>query len=189
MTIMMRRLMRLCENANLLPITRPFVRKVRAQCDRIAADIADDLPKDDQQFAEHIHQVIARIEAEEPLAPTMTVVRAELRPAAEVPDGVTGVGAHWSWSENGARVYHHDNAYDEYGRDDNNLVEVVIVAQVPFNGIDWPFTIATNLILPGEQEITIKSGATVKLIDLFTNNELFDANGRAVVVDGTYDMD
>jgi hypothetical protein len=184
---------RMCENASLLQITPAFVRAVRKQCNRIAADIADDLPRNTTQFADRILAVVARIEQEEPLGPTMTVVRAELRPADSV-SGINSVGAHWSWSEAGARVYHHENAHDEYGHD--NLRNIILVAEVPFNSIDWPYTIATNLILPGEQEITILNGATVKLKEIFADtdgngkmDEWFDPKGRTAHVDGTYDMD
>lgn len=184
---------RLCENANLLQITPAFVRAVRLHCNRIAADIADDLPRNNKQFADGIRAVVARIEQEEPLAPMMTVVRAELRPRESIPDGITSVGAHWSWSEAGAQVYHHDNAYDEYGRE--NVAQIILIAEVAFNSIDWPYTIATNLIHRAEQEITIKPGATVKLIEIFADIEgngmdkWFDPKGRTADVDGTYAMD
>ena len=171
------------EGVEQLKVTPTLVKNVRRVANKIAWDIAADLPADDQQLGMKITQLVATINQAEPITATMTLLRAELRPRDSVPDGITGVGAHWSWSEDGARVYHHDNA-DEHGK---ALVTITLVATVPIRSIDWVYTIATNLIHPAECEITIRNGASIALDEIYVDGgDYFDCAGRKVGVSGFY---
>jgi hypothetical protein len=172
------------EGIDQLRLTPILLRQVRSLCKKIAWDIAEDLPKG-PAFAHAVQAVISRINQAEPIASVMTVVRAELRPATDIPD-LASVGAHWAWDEGGARVYHHDNAPEHFSAEDGELQEIIIVATVPFNSIDWPFTLATNLILPGEHEITVRPGSRVALVEIFAGNDVFDCHNRKVPVYGEY---
>lgn len=167
------------ENMALVPLTEKFAQQVRKMANKIARDIADDLPKNNNDLLKIIEHKLSQIDQYCGIDAVMMVGRAELRNKDDLPDCLSDVGCHWCWSGD-ERVYHHENAYDEYGQDD--LVEVGLVAKVNIRDIDWVFTIATNLILPGEGEITIKSGATVKLVDVFVDgNDILHGEMQAYV--------
>lgn len=153
------------ETAEMVNLTPAFLRRVRATTNRIASDIAADLPRG-QQFVALLRGLLEKMD----VAPTMMIVRAELRPQESI-TGITSVGCHWCWDPDQARVYHHDNAYDDAERDGydrDSLVEVTFVAEVAFRNVDWVYTLATNCIHPAEREITVRSGAQVMLVEAFT---------------------
>ena len=158
-------------------LTPAFVRRVRATANRIASDIAADLPRG-PQFVAHLAGLLRKME----VAPKMLIVRAELRPEDAI-TGVTSVGCHWCWHADSARVYHHENAYDdaEEGHDRDSLVEVTFEAEVNYQNIDWVYTLATNCIHPAEREITVRSGAQVKLLGAYSANEYHTINHTATV--------
>lgn len=179
----------LFESPDMVQITPQFIAAVRAAGDHIAADIADDWPQDDTEFASKIRQLLGTMHVIGGIGQHMVVDRAELRPKQSVPDGITSVGCHWCWGSSAAQVYHHDNAYDEAkssGFNRKDLIEITLVASVRFEDVDWPYTIATNFIHPGEQEVTIKNGVEVRLEQIWVGNEEIEV-GRTVDVSGFYD--
>ena len=173
----MREIINLVETPNEVKLTKTFLNKVRAAFNHI--DSSSRLPDTDAKLAEQITELLDEIEAQEgPLGDNMIVTRAELRPRQTLPNGIVSLGCHWCWGDGADTVYHHDNAYDRWaadGFDKDDLAQVTLNAEVKFSDIDWPFTIATNLRLPDEHEITIRSGAIIVL------NEIFWDDGSAVV--------
>lgn len=181
----------LFENADMVQITPQFIAAVRRAGDRIAWDIADDWTKDDGELAVNINELLKTMHVIGGIGQTMILDRSELRPKQLVPNGITSVGCHWCWGSGAAAVYHHDNAYEDaeqagYKRKD--LIEITLVATVKFEDVDWPYTIATNFIHPGEQEVTIKDGATVMLDYVWVKDKEIEV-GRPVGATGFYDMD
>lgn len=109
----------------------------------------------------------------------MDVYRSELRPSAEIEDkDFSSVGACWSWHPSGAGVCNHDNAYDQHGRD---AEEVMFEASVALHDIDWVQTMAKNLVLRNEKEINIRDSSTVELISMNVD-KAYSPLSRNVVV-------
>ena len=180
------RYVELTENTALVPLTPTFLQKVRAMANRIASDIAQDLPTG-QAFADKVAQLLQTIDVINGIDPVMTVWRAEMRDSATL-DGLASVGSHWCWHSDSPAVYHHDNAYDDMarqGKQRSALVEFVMAAEVALRDIDWVFTVATNLILPGEREITIRSGTRIKITTIYVGDEEIDTD-QTVAVYGSY---
>lgn len=147
---------------NLLESNTPFVlddafaTAVHEYLEEHLADWADDFPdlKNDLQV------MWDRIASAGIDGDRIEVYREELRPRDQIEDHNYGtLGACWSWDYSGARTCHHDNAYDEYGRD--NVEEVMFTATVALSDVDWVQTMAKNLVLKNEREINIRDGATV----------------------------
>lgn len=179
-----KRIQSLSENAEMVNLTPKFVAAVRAKAKQIAWDIAEDLPKKYTDFAARLQELLKTIHAIGGIGPTMHVARAELRPRRQIPAGITSVGCHWAWDANLAKVYHDDNAYEDaeregYSRDD--LVEITLIATVKFRDVDWIYTLATNLIHPGEREITIRPGVDVHLEEIWADDIAHDVNQPAAV--------
>lgn len=170
---------RLVENDAM--VTPTLVRKVRQMANHIAKDIADDLPKG-PAFVQRIRLLLQTIHAEEPIGDKMNIFRAELRPRSAL-DTITSVGSHWCWDPNAAQVYHHDNATDEHGDDD--LVNILLDGTAAYRAIDWPYSIATNLIHPAEREITLRNNAQVYLNEIIATDIYIEVN-RMVSVSGYY---
>ena len=171
----------LYEDASLVQLTPNLLKRVKATANKISWDIASDLPKG-QAFAERIQTLLHDMD----VAPTMTVYRAELRQKNEA---VTSAGCHWTWDPEQARVYHHDNAYDSAqtnGLDREDFEEIVIEADVAFKDVDWVFTIAANLILPGEREITIRSGAIVHDATVYPSDTGSMQTQQSIMISGFY---
>jgi len=157
----------LFEDAALVKITPAFLKQVRTQANRIASDIADDLPAD---LTEMVTRLLRQIDGVSRIGQLMTVFRAELRPESEIMN-ISTTGVHWTWHADSAQVYHHDNAYDDAergGHDRNKLVAITLEADVPFQSIDWPYTVGTNLIHPNEKEITIFSDRQINILGIYT---------------------
>jgi hypothetical protein len=157
---------RLTEDAHI-DLTPNFIQRITRAARSISFDIAADLPKG-PALVERVNTLLARINQSCPIEDVMTVERAEIRPKA-VLNNLGTVGCHWCWEDGAAQIYHHDNAYEDAEREGykrSDLVEIILVANVQFQSIDWPYTIATNLIHPAECEITIRNNARIMLIDI-----------------------
>jgi hypothetical protein len=181
----MRDLINLVENFAMVPVTPELTQKVRAMANNIAADIAADLPEDDEEFAEMLRAKLREIDAIGGIGERMGIARAELRPLDHIPNGLTSVGCHWSWHLGSAKVYHHQTGEEEH--EGEELVDITIEAEVSLHDIDWVFTLATNLILPGEREITVRQGATVKITHVWDEDGMQHPAGYTEVTSGYYD--
>lgn len=144
-----------------------FAGQVLAYMERHLGDWYDDF-NDPEIIRDAVEAVALTIEANADLNDrSITICRSELRPQEEIETASFGsLGQFWSWADEGARVCHHDNAYDQFGRED--LREIVFVAECPLDAINWVATIAKNLVLKNEREITVKSGSTVMVTDIMS---------------------
>ena len=137
-------------------------------------------------LSEAVSKLMKRIQYSAIDGSTILVSRSEIRPKKQFETLNFGsLGIHWTWDA-GNDVYNPDNAYDEHGRE--GIVELVFDAEVALDAIDWPFTIASNLVLPGEQEICIKDGSFVTLETIYTKDgfQHKDVNIK-IHVTGSYD--
>jgi hypothetical protein len=169
----------------MVAVTPQFLNQVMIWANKIARDIAANFPKGDA-FEKAVSDLLHRIDVQgNGIENIMTAWRAELR---REPTNITSTGVHWSWHADSAAVYHHDNAYDALsdGESRDDLVEVVIEADVRFQSIDWPYTVATNLIHPAEREITVKSGSRVNVTGLYVGEEEVPFELENVPVFGSY---
>jgi hypothetical protein len=146
----MRNYMSLMENTGSLPFTidLDFCREVHAYLGEHLADWQDDYA-DPAVLAEALrHTVDLIVDQGQPDGPVMEVYRAELRPQAQIESLDFGsFGACWSWDMDGAKVLHHDNGWDDHGKD---AKEIIIVGEVALTDVDWVQTMAKNLILRNE---------------------------------------
>lgn len=129
---------------------------------------------DDETLMRGLQQVARTIDALGNVSASgVSVWRAELRPLEQVEEDAYGsVGRYWSWHADSAGVQNHHNAYDSYPDDDRDeLVEVTFEARVRFADVDWPATLAQNLCLPGEREITVKPGARVTVTTIYAPDD------------------
>jgi hypothetical protein len=176
-------------------ITPAFLKQVMARANRIARDIAADLPQGPELVA-RIEVILANIQRECAHGNVLVIQRDELRAREQL--GLTqtkgrvrvaalgSVGCHWAWGEPG--VYHHDNAMDDAERNGfsrDQLVNFRMTGEVRSRDVDWPFTIATNLILPGEEEVTVKPNAKMKITDI-VGDRWWDSTPQNVVTSGYY---
>lgn len=150
----MRNLISLVEAATITP---SFLQEVRDDVDLIGHGQWEFT--DDQDLTKRITALMHQIEHHAGHGGKYIIERAELRPEDHIPHGLVSVGCHWSWESNAAAVYH-DNATDNHGDD---TIEIVMVSIVDDSCIDWAFTIATNLVLHGEKEITLIPGSDIKI--------------------------
>ena len=137
---------------------------------------------DDAGLRQRIQTLMHQIEHRAGHDGKYIIERAELRPHDHLPGGFGSVGCHWSWDSNGARVYHHDNATDRHGV---GVEEMMLVATVRPEQIDWSFTVATNLILPGEREITVTPGQSIQMESVWVDDIEHLLRNKAYV-DGDY---
>lgn len=155
--------MRLSEirGAGLSAFIRPddpaYLKLVRRGIQAISSSFLDDFA-DDHVLLPAVANIQRQIEYHSLNGAVLDVWRAELRPQAEVQAfNFSSVGAFWSFEVHAAQVAHHDNAYDSFGR--SGLVEIMFEAEVDPRNIDWPRSVAQNLVLPGERELRIVRGA------------------------------
>jgi hypothetical protein len=156
----MRDIIALIESATLpFNLNDQFVAKVQAYLHEHLGDWADDFP--DLKLA--IMQAWQLIHDEGvPDNGVIEVYREELRPSEQIANHNYGtLGACWSWDANGAGTCHHENAYDEHGRE--NVEAIVFIGEVSLSDVEWVQTIAKNLVLKNEREINIRDGARVRL--------------------------
>ena len=117
----------------------------------------------------------------------LEIYRKELRPQDQIDDLSFGSLGHcWSWDSDGAQVCHHDNAYDQYGR--NNVHEVMFVAEVSMADIDWVQTMAKNLVLRNEREISVRDGAKVHVGEIFLDKGQFKSANFSIDIDQSGDF-
>ena len=172
------------ESWQLVKVTPLFIKNVRKTAKNIALDIADDLPQDDTQLGKIIVNLLQRIDVICGINQTMLICRAELRPKSAL-RGVTSVGCHWTWHDDSAKVYHHENAYDSHNKN-AKLIEMIFTGVVPFAAIDWVYTIATNLIHPAEREITIKPNSEIKMSEIYYGDKVMDCKDATATTFGYY---
>lgn len=158
----------------IVPAENPaFLKKVRREISRAGSGDWDDDYRDDAVLSKAIRQVEALMT--NPVQGGVTgdhvdIWRAELRPQSQVDDLNFGsLGIYWSWNVHSAKVLHHDNAYDDFGRE--GLVEIMFEGEAKLSDVDWASSIAQNLILPGESEITMKDGKQVHLSTLWIGHD------------------
>jgi hypothetical protein len=161
----MRKWITLVERAALpFELSDEFCAKVHEYLDEHLADWSDDYadPEVMRTALEPLVQSIFHYRDGNDLE----IYRKELRPQDQIDDLSFGTLGHcWSWDSDGAQVCHHDNAYDQYGRD--NLTEVMFVADVTITDVDWVQTLAKNLVLRNEREISVEDGKSVRVKEMF----------------------
>lgn len=135
----------------------------------------------DEELAEFVSEKMQEIDFHASAGSEYLIERIELRPRNQL-QNLGSVGCHWSWEDGAAAAYHHDNARDAH---DGKLVEIRLVARASDDSIDWPYTLATNFIHPGESEITVKSGAQITLEAIWMDGEEHEVN-QTVTVSGSY---
>lgn len=172
----------------IAPVGNPrFLKAVRKQIARIGSDWIEDY-EDDAVLIKAIQNVEALMT--NPVQGGVTsdhvdIWRSELRPQSEVDEKSFGsLGIYWSWNVHSARVLHHENAYDSFGRD--NLVEIMFEGEAKLADVDWPTSIAQNLILPGESEITVKDGKKVHISMMYIGRDDYPAD-MMVYISGSND--
>lgn len=156
----MRNYLNLLENqTSPFSIDSEFVTKVRDYIEEHLNDWHEDY-LEDQKLIDTITQCWSLIEREgAPEGDHIEVYRAELRPEHQIADHDYGsLGSFWTWDIDSAGTLNHDNAYDEHGRD---VREIIFVAEVKLHDIDWIQTIAKNMVLKREREITVKNGSVI----------------------------
>ena len=151
----------LLENQHMIQLTPEFIKRVIREAGEIASDRADDL-RDAPDLLEQIERVVQSIDREVGIGPVMHLARAELRPMRDIKNP-TSIGAYWSWME--GKVYWDHNARDHH--EGKKLVDVTWSADVKFADILWERSIAANLVLPGEHEISVRNGAHVHVREAF----------------------
>jgi hypothetical protein len=156
------------ENYQMVSVSSGFLKEVSRLTKKISAD--SDLPNG-PEFETVVMNLLKQIDGIAGIGSLMTVWRAELHPKGQETN-LSSTGSHWSWHADSAKVYDDENAeYFHKGKEE--LVEVVLEADVKFKSIDWPYTVATNLILPNEREITVRPGSIVNVMGLYVGrNEI-----------------
>jgi hypothetical protein len=150
--------------ASPVKLSEPFVKAVHNYIDEHLSDWTEDF-QDPAILQTALEKVMSQI-SEGIYGNEIEIYRAELRPADQIINGAYGsLGSCWSWDANGAGVCNHDNAYDSHGQD---LEEVVFTASSPLDQIDWVQTLAKNLILKNEREISLKDNSVVRVETVYS---------------------
>ncbi len=155
--------MTIVERSECSPVrlTDGFLKAIHAYLKEHLSDWADDY-EDPAVLKTAVEQVLGLI-CNQISGSNIEIYRAELRPREQIASGdYDTLGSCWSWDSNGAAVCHHDNAYDQHGKD---VLEVIFVAKASLSSIDWVQTLAKNLVLRNEREISLRDNSNVKVID------------------------
>jgi hypothetical protein len=168
----MRHLIDLFEEAVPFPTEGSFLAKVKGYIDQHLSDWSDEYT-DQTALSTAISNAWSTISSEgSPGVYSIEIYRHELRPQDQIDDRDFGsIGACWTWDADRAQTVNHNNAYDEHGRD---VVPVTFITEVDFTHIDWVQTMAKNLILKNEREITVKNGTHLMIQGFMTANGNLD---------------
>lgn len=166
------------------PSQMAYLAKVRKAMTRISSDWNDEY-KNNAVLTAAIQRITKQIMILGAINTNQIMIwRAELRPLVQIQaQNFSSLGGYWTWHSNSPQVMHHDNAYDEFHEiNSDDLHEITFEAEARLIDIDWPTTIAQNIILPQEREITMKNNSIVHVHTLYTNDDEFNVNFQIRVV-------
>lgn len=161
----MRNWITLCEN--LVRIDDQMLASVQEYLADHLSDWSED-HEDDEVLRSALSALVAQITDAAYHDGKLLCVRAELRPQEELDASpLNSVGGYWSWGGEGG-VCNHDSASDWHGVDHAELAEIVLCANIGLGQIDWVQTLAKNLVLKNEAEITVKDGEEIQITDVMS---------------------
>jgi hypothetical protein len=175
----------ICES-DIPNISPAFIKAVRRRL-KTGQHFGDYMsPKQDDALAQAIRMAFQRINTLAGIGTTMTVYREELRPRADVRDPGT-LGIYWCWHAGSAKAHYGQEMATEIHKKQNTIT-VCYEASVASKDIDWVSTVAANLAMVDEKEITIRQNAKVTLLTAFVGSKTIPLRGAAYITDiGQYD--
>jgi hypothetical protein len=179
----MRDIIALIESATSFPAVSPaLIQQVRSRI-KAGTHYGDyEVPEDDEELGDDIGSILFNISANTfSVDGGIKLWRAEMRPRSDLTkNGVSTLGVFWAWQR--------DRAGAIYGSDYGSEIHSgktytgVFEAVVPLTSINWPATIAANLAMPMEREVTLLQDSKVHLVSVTVGKKVV-AVDRAVVID------